>query len=523
MRTAAYARYSSDQQRAASIEDQLRNIRARCAREGWPEPAVYADAAISGARSDRPAYQRLLADSAQYQVLLVDDLSRLGRDQAELAGAVKRLRFSGVRVVGVSDGVDTARKGHQVDVGLRSLMGELYLANLAEKTHRGLTGRALAGSSAGGLPYGYQVTATGQRAIRDDQAAIVRRIFADYLSGHSPRAIAAALNAARVPSPRGSTWAASAIHGDARRGIGILVNPIYTGQQIWNRSRWIKHPDTGRRVRQERPRDEWIITEQPELAIISAEQWHAAQRAIAARGIRQPARPGGPGRAPRHLLSGILRCATCGGPLVVVDRYRYGCATHKQRGPAACPSTLHVSIAAADRALLGHVRSALLDPAALTRFAAAARAALKRHAPDAAAARRALADAERTRDNILAAIRAGILTPSTRAELIAAEASIADAEHRISTQRDTAPAHILPRARERLQRLADQLADVARDNAQARQALRACIGDRIPVHENGGDPYAEIAAAESQMVLVAGACSAHYLTVPARVYLRCES
>jgi site-specific DNA recombinase len=270
MRVAAYARFSSDSQREASIEDQLRNCRAYCAKQGWPDPVVYSDSAISGARNDREAYLRMLREAVRFDVLLVDDLSRFGRDKDEIGKTVKRLTFAGVRLVGVCDGVDTARKGHKVDVGLRGLMSEIYLDDLADKTHRGLSGRALAGASAGGLPYGYRVTTTGAREIDEAQAVVVRRIVAEYLAGQSPRAIARGLNRDGIPSPRGKTWALSAIYGDMRRGIGILANPIYVGRQVWNRSRWVKHPDTGRRVRQERPAAEWITTDQPELAIVDA-------------------------------------------------------------------------------------------------------------------------------------------------------------------------------------------------------------------------------------------------------------
>lgn len=177
MRVAAYARYSSAAQREASLDDQLRNCRVYCGRMGWPEPVAYTDAAMSGSRNDRPGYLRLVADSLRFDVIVVDDLSRLSRDSIEVAQAIRRLTFAGVRVVGVSDGTDTGRKGHKAEVGLRGIMSELYLADLADKTHRGLTGRALAGSSAGGLPYGYRVTERGQRAVVESQAAVVRRIL----------------------------------------------------------------------------------------------------------------------------------------------------------------------------------------------------------------------------------------------------------------------------------------------------------------------------------------------------------
>ena len=111
MRTAAYCRYSSDQQREASIRDQLRNIETYCARIGWPMPALYQDQAISGARNDRPGYLSMLAAVEQgvIDVLLVDDLSRLSRDHIACAQVIRRLKFAGVRVIGVSDGTDTAR------------------------------------------------------------------------------------------------------------------------------------------------------------------------------------------------------------------------------------------------------------------------------------------------------------------------------------------------------------------------------------------------------------------------------
>ncbi len=509
MRTAAYARYSSENQRAASIDDQLRNIRAYCARLGWPEPVVYSDEAISGARNDRPGYRRLLSDAQRYDVILVDDLSRLSRDSVEAQTVIRRMTFAGVRVIGVSDGLDTGRKGHKADVGLRGLMSELYLDDLREKTHRGLTGRALAGASAGGLPYGYRVTGTGQRAIDEAQAAVVRRIFADYIAGHSPRDIAAALNREGVPSPRGSTWAASAIRPDAARGLGILANPIYTGRVIWNRTRWVKHPETGRRVRQERPQSEWIVSDVPELAIVDRATWNAAQ----ARHRGRSRATGTAGRPARHLLSGLLRCGDCGGPLVMLDAYAYGCSVARNRG--TCSSTLRVSRREAEHALLAGVREQLLSEEALKRFQRAAAAALKRQASTTEDARRRLAEAARVRDNVLAAIRAGIITPSTKAELERAEAEIAAAERALQEARK--PEALLPRARERMQKLADTLADAARRRPAAREALQALIGQAV-VRNCDGALVAEIAP--SQISVVAGACSALYLSEPVRIPLQ---
>lgn len=525
MRTAAYARYSSDAQRDASLDDQLRNCRQYCERQGWPAPTEYTDAATSGARNDRAGYLRLLTDATRYDVILVDDLSRLSRDSINVAQAIKQLSFQGVRLLGVSDGVDTSRKGHKLDVGLRGLMSELYLTDLADKTHRGLTGRALAGASAGGLPYGYRVTEVGQRAIDESQAVIVRRIFDEYVAGNSPRTIADGLNRDGIPPARARTWAMSAIYGDVKRGIGILANPIYAGRQVWNRSQWIKHPDTGRRVRKNRPPSEWITTELPELAIITPALWQAAQaRVKQAQPQRADATKGaGPGRPPRHLLSGILRCGDCGGPMVIVDRYRYGCSTHKDRGQAACPSRVRVSRSIAETALLAGIRESLLSEAAFQRFQRVVTAELKRAMPDPEAGRRRVVDAERVQGNILAALRAGIITASTKAELIEAERLVATARAELAALQSFQPSQILPRAREAWRGMVSKLADHARNLPEARNALRELLGENVMVRNENGELFAEIAGSDCQLKLVAGAGSVLYLTEPLRIPLQTAS
>jgi site-specific DNA recombinase len=520
VRVAAYARYSSDQQRDASLEDQLRNCRGLCDRQGWPTPVEFTDAAMSGARNDRPGYKRLLDAAGDFDVILVDDLSRLSRDSIESAQAVKRLTFAGVRLIGVSDGVDTGRKGHKVDVGLRGLMSELFLTDLADKTHRGLKGRALAGSSAGGLPYGYSVAGVGGRAIDPAKAEVVRRIFAEFLQGRSARAIAAGLNVDRIPSSRGGTWCMTAIYGDTKRGIGILANPIYVGRQIWNRSTWEKHPDTGRRIRKERPRNEWVVSELPELAIVDAATWQAVQDRLG--GTRQP-HYGAPkaGRQPKHLLSGILRCGTCGGAMVVLDRYKYGCSIHKDRGDAACDSRLRVPRADTEAALLTGIKAQLLSEDAFQAFQRAAAAHLKRAAPDLDALKKQLASSERERDNVMAAIRAGIITPTTKADMVRAEGAVTAAQAELQRMRAFQPAQMLPRARETWRSLASTLENCARDVPKARDTLRELLGDRIVVKEKAGDLFAEIAGStDAQINVVAGAGFGLYLSEPLEIPIR---
>ena len=98
-RAAIYARYSSELQSEASIEDQVRRCQARAAQEGWTLTQVYSDAAISGATALRPGYQAMLAAvrEGKVDVIVAEALDRLTRDQEDVASLYKQLSFSGVK------------------------------------------------------------------------------------------------------------------------------------------------------------------------------------------------------------------------------------------------------------------------------------------------------------------------------------------------------------------------------------------------------------------------------------------
>src|SRR3546814_8649392 len=104
----------------------------------------------------------------------------------------------------------------------------------------------------------------GERTINEGEAVIVRRIFREFADGKSPRAIARDLNAEGMPGPRGDIWMDTTIRGHVNRGTGIINNELYVGRLVWNRLRYIKDPDTGRRVSRLNPQSEWIVQEVPE-------------------------------------------------------------------------------------------------------------------------------------------------------------------------------------------------------------------------------------------------------------------
>jgi len=179
-RVALYARYSSDNQRDASIEDQLRQCREYAARQGWTIADSYSDRAISGASLLRSGIQELLADvqTGRFDLVLSEALDRISRDQEDVAAVFKRLRFAGVSIVTLSEGEIT-----ELHVGLKGTMNALFLKDLAMKTHRGIRGRVEAGKIGGGNAYGYRAVKTldasgkpvrGKREIIEEQAEIVR-------------------------------------------------------------------------------------------------------------------------------------------------------------------------------------------------------------------------------------------------------------------------------------------------------------------------------------------------------------
>jgi site-specific DNA recombinase len=162
MRYATYARYSSDLQRQSSIEDQLRKCHEYGQSQGWipAKDSAFADEAISGTSTDRPGLQRMLQASTsrgrQFDVILVDDTSRISRSLSDAVQLFEQLKFAGVRVIAVGQGIDTHSEQADVLVTVHGLVDSLYVKELAKKTHRGLEGALLRGLHAGGRCYGYR-------------------------------------------------------------------------------------------------------------------------------------------------------------------------------------------------------------------------------------------------------------------------------------------------------------------------------------------------------------------------------
>ncbi|WP_081904593.1 recombinase family protein [Palleronia rufa] len=374
MKAALYARYSSDNQRDASIEDQLRICRARAEREGWTIIDSYTDRAISGASLLRPGVQELISDAlkGRFDVILAESLDRLSRDQEDIAGLYKRMRFAGVSIVTLSEG-----EVSELHIGLKGTMGALFLKDLADKTRRGLRGRVEKGRSGGGLCYGYDVIRTadpddrGERDINPAEANVVRRIFRDYLSGHSSRTIAMTLNREGISGPQGKEWGPSTIHGNPKRGTGILNNELYIGRLVWNRLRYMKDPDTGKRVSRPNPESEWVVQEVPDLRIVDQDLWDAVkkrQKSLSFDTTATGSNPMNDRRRPKHLFAGFIKCGCCGGGYSLISKDLLGCAASRNKG--TCDNRLNIRRDALEASILNGLRKHLMSPELFNEFCA---------------------------------------------------------------------------------------------------------------------------------------------------------
>ena len=434
MRVALYARYSSDNQRDASIEDQLRLCRLHAEQQGWTVVDSFTDRAISGASLLRPGIQELMQDAlkGKFDIILAEAMDRLSRDQEDIAGLYKRMTFASVRIVTLSEG-----EVSHLHIGLKGTMNALFLKDLADKTRRGLRGRVEQGKSGGGLCFGYDVVKAittegellrGSRTINTGEAAIVRQIFLAYNTGKSPRAIARELNRQHLPGPEGSEWGHSTIRGNPARGTGILNNELYIGRLVWNRLRYIKDPDSGKRVSRPNPETAWVIHEVPELRIIDQELWELTKIRLKAtslgpldpkKGNRKNDR-----RRPKHLLAGLVKCGVCGGGYTLISKYMLGCAN--VRNKATCDNRLNIRLDQLESLVLNGLRDNLMKPQEFGAFCKE----FARQVNQVRIAQRSqqaewpvqLVKVERQIKDIITAIKDGMYQPSMKVEMSALEA-----------------------------------------------------------------------------------------------------
>lgn len=317
-RAAIYARYSTAQQRASSIEDQVRRCTEIATRVGYevlPE-LIFADAAVTGSsdgivrRVEYHAMQRAW-DERAFDALVVDEISRLARDAVEIAKLAERVEKSGVRLL-TADGIDSTQPHWQLTVGITGALAVHALREIRHRVVRGMRGQLERGFEIGQAAYGYTLERayndSGGRIgsnwrVREDEAEIVRWMYQARKDGRSLVSIARELNQRGLPSPRrrrgekkcGGYWGPGSI-------FRLLGNPIYRGIFRWNGS-----STAANRAKKEHRRLETVEYPRPKLRLVDDDTWAACNQR-------------GPGRhraGRKHLLAGLATCGECGATMSV--------------------------------------------------------------------------------------------------------------------------------------------------------------------------------------------------------------
>lgn len=220
-----YGRYSSNKQNELSVADQLSHCRVIAERAGFEVVGEYGDQAISGRTllRSRPGVMEMKEHVAGGGVdaIFVEGLERIGRRAADVVTTAEWFEHHRVDLYSANAG--------RVDwkmVPFYAGIADIQSREIGEKTRRGQVGTTQRGRVAAGVAYGYRVIPGRDlnREIDPDEALLVLRIFEEYASGVSPRAIAARLNEEGVPSPRGGKWNDSTIRGNAKKRDGMLRN-----------------------------------------------------------------------------------------------------------------------------------------------------------------------------------------------------------------------------------------------------------------------------------------------------------
>lgn len=316
----AYIRVSTDKQEELSPDAQKRLLIDFAKKNNMSllESDIFLDNGISGKKADkRPEFMKMigLAKSKEhpFDVILVWKFSRFARNQEESIVYKSLLKKNKVEVVSISEPLVDGPFGTLIE-RIIEWMDEYYSIRLSGEVLRGMTEKALRGGYQSTLPLGYRMNKeTGIPYIYDTEAVIVKKIYKEYIAGHSYLEIARQLNTIGYKTKKGATY-------EGRTVEYILSNPFYYGAIRWNRQ---KHDD-----HTIKPVNEWIIATGKHEALIDKATWDEVQHLIALRSKPYKARAAG---HMRHWLGGIVKCSSCGASLMSTNHgSSYQCGNYNK-------------------------------------------------------------------------------------------------------------------------------------------------------------------------------------------------
>lgn len=294
-----YARVSSPRQAedGLPIASQIEQAQSKADQMGARVLRVFRDDGISGRTSRRPAFQEAVAYCATMKVnlFIVWSTSRFARNKIDAANFKIELKRYGTRLVYVTSDFDTDTDDGWFLDGIFELVDERYSRQIGTDTKRSMMKNARDGFTNGGrVPFGYQTIQEGKRKRLkplDEEAGVVRHMFAMYLQGHGTKSISMALNAA-ARLKRGTRWNKNTVNY-------ILKNPVYAGFTVFNRR--------DHQARVTRPESQWVKTRSHE-GIISEEDFMTVANIMEKRAPRE----NGGSPHSRFVFTGLLRCGQCG-------------------------------------------------------------------------------------------------------------------------------------------------------------------------------------------------------------------
>ena len=334
MKCVIYVRVSTEMQVDGFSLDAQRNVLKRFAeREGLIVKKTYEDAGKSGKSIEgRPAFSQMLqdiSDGLEIDYILVYKLSRFGRNAADILNSIEYIQSYDINLIATEEGIDSSQTSGKLLISVLSAVSEIERENILEQTMNGRKEKARQGKWNGGsAPYGYRLE-DGKLIIDEEEAAVIKQIFdyyANKLKGTSE--IASLLNVNGIDKKNRvnaslTMWSAGTI-------LRILSNPIYKGDIAFGRRTKKKVRGTKNQYKTVNTSN-YIVSDGIHEAIISKELWEKTQEIIQRNKTKRDSNP----QNSKHLLSGILKCPTCGGGMYVkytkkktdgkLKFFEYGC------------------------------------------------------------------------------------------------------------------------------------------------------------------------------------------------------
>ena len=341
MNIAAYCRVSTDKEdQLNSLEAQNRFFAEYTQRTGDHLVRLYADEGISGTKiKNRKEFLRMMADAEKglFEMVVVKDISRFARNTVDLLQNIRKLKALGIETQFLTANMTSMGNSEFV----LTIFGALAQEESANTSKRVKFGKRL-NAEKGRVPnivYGYDKTAGDyfNLAINREEAAVIRQIYQWYTEeGYGGAKIANLLNEQGRRTKRGCLWSQNAV-------CRILTNELYTGKII-NGKQEVTDFLTGQRI--EKDETDWIVTDRPDLQIITPEVFQLAQEVLHSR--HSAFKVTHERQSNKHLFSTLIKCKECGWSFRRTVRtykntyVRWVCSGHNGRGADSCPNAVTV-------------------------------------------------------------------------------------------------------------------------------------------------------------------------------------